>query len=460
VTTIAGNTSALSLFAIIKFLTVSEKWPKTEDLALLDTTDGTGEDATFLFPVAIAADLEGAYLYVVDFLAGQVRAISINGGLPASTSTIMGSQLRALVGTVIGADVEALLYGIIGYATGSGAVDPLVGTLIDTDYAAERNARSATLTLPTAVVCDRPDRVLVASFLGHYLIAINITSGVTTFAAGNLSTPEGDPQFPLAIDGPGDVATFGVIKALAYSPSDDSVFAVDSVTHALRRIDSKTLFVSTLIDGIEGSLESFVGGSSVDGTVGMSFKQPLEIHVGPGALDYAQRLYILQGDGLLREFREFPQPSLQTVVGGGDSSAGGWPAKGYADANGLAARFGDLECEFFGLGVLKSCGSGNATSIPLAPPLPAAIYFADPVNCRVRALDVITNDVTTLAGGGPLDVNVYGWFDFTSIKTILGFNEIPPGCGYTDGANASFLAPQAVVAGNGFVYVADTFNSV
>ena len=93
----------------------------------------------------------------------------------------------------------------------------------------------------------------------------------------------------------------------------------------------------------------------------------------------------------------------------------------------------------------------------------------------MRAVDLITRDVTTLAGGGPLGVyvglaedvgttltGVLNDYDDDLVQQLGGIASgfsIPSGCGYADGMDASFLYPQAVVAVSDFVYVADAFNS-
>jgi DNA-binding beta-propeller fold protein YncE len=194
-------------------------------------------------------------------------------------------------------------------------------------------------------------------------------------------------------DGSGTTAQFNGPSGVAVAP-DGTVYVADTNNHRIRATDPTTGEVTTLAGN------GFAG--FVDGPGGTAqFSVPFGVAVAPNGTVYV-------ADTNNHRIRAIdPTTGTVTTLAGTDNA-------GYADGPSDTAQF------------------NGPTGVTVDPN--GTVYVADNFNNRIRAIDPITAQVTTLAGSGS---------------------------GFADGpsATARFFRPFGVaVAPNGTVYVADYLN--
>jgi sugar lactone lactonase YvrE len=151
-------------------------------------TNGVGTNATFGFPIGIAPDPLGNYLYVLDPVSHRIRKIDIASGV---VSTFAGSSLGTNNGT---------------------------GTNAQFNY-------------PSGVTCDENGNVYVAEADTPRIRKITPDGVVTTFAGSGTAT---------SVDGTGTNATFSKPRGMFYY-TDGIIYVVDEVGHRIRRMNTKTV---------------------------------------------------------------------------------------------------------------------------------------------------------------------------------------------------------------------------
>ncbi|MBK6311560.1 MAG: hypothetical protein IPF42_13655 [Candidatus Microthrix sp.] len=194
-------------------------------------------------------------------------------------------------------------------------------------------------------------------------------------------------------DGSDTTAQFNGPTGVAVAP-DGTVYIADTNNHRIRATNPTTGQVTTLAG------TGIVGHADGPGDTA-KFAVPFGVAVAPNGTVYV-------ADTNNHRIRAIdPTTGSVTTVAGTDNA-------GYADGPGASAQF------------------NGPTGLTVAPD--GTIYVADFFNNRIRAIDPITAQVTTLAGSGS---------------------------GFADGpsATARFFRPFGVaVAPNGTVYVADYLN--
>ena len=151
-------------------------------------TNGVGTNATFGFPIGVAPDPLGNYLYVLDPVSHRIRKIDI---VTRVVTTFAGSSL--------------------GTANGTGT--------------------NAQFNYPSGVTCDENGNVYIAEADTPRIRKITPGGVVTTFAGSGTAT---------SVDGTGTNATFSKPRGMFYH-SDGIIYVVDEVGHRIRRMNTKTL---------------------------------------------------------------------------------------------------------------------------------------------------------------------------------------------------------------------------
>jgi len=195
---------------------------------LLADLDGTGTDALFFFPTAVAVDSAGN-VYLVDSVRHSLRKVTSAG------------VVTTLAGTP----------GMAGSADGTGA--------------------DARFNGPTGVAVDGAGNVYIADSRNHTVRKVT--------AAGVATTLAGSPGVPGSADGTGADARFNFPASVAVDGAGNA-YVTDGVNHTVRKITAAG--VVTTLAGAAGMT------GSADGTgVAARFHSPLGV-----AVDGAGNVYV------------------------------------------------------------------------------------------------------------------------------------------------------------------------
>jgi len=212
-------------------------------------------------------------------------------------------------------------------------------------------------------------------------------------ATGTVTTLAGSGVQGFA-DGVGRAAQFNHPRGIAVAPSG-ILYVADSWNHRIRQIDPATGTVTTLAGS--GGVGGFADGVGVLA----EFSGPSGVAVAPSGVLYVSD----SGNRRIRQI-DLTTSAVTTFAGSG--------ADGFLDGVRAAAQFGRINC------------------LTVAPS--GVLYVADTGNHRIRQIDPITGDVTTLAGSAE---------------------------GFADGvgALAQFTSPFGLaLTPSGVLYVADMWN--
>jgi sugar lactone lactonase YvrE len=412
--------------------------------------DGTGAEARFLFPRAVAADGSGG-LYVLDEhrvrrVTAQGVVTTLAGDRSSGTADGTGAAARFFApsgiavdntGTLIVADTSN---HTVRKITPGGVVTTFVGTA-GVPGASDGYRPTAVFNMPHGIAAGPAADIYVADSENHTIRRVN-HDGIVTTIAGLASTPG-------TSDGLGAAARFSRPLGLAVDGAGN-VYVADTSNHTVRKISANGEV--TTLAGMAGSLGYADGSGSA-----ARFNFPTSIELAPDG-----KLYVTDwGNDLIRTV---------TTNGVVATVAGDLGVGGHADGRGSAARF--------------------TTAYDVAVGADGTAYVADTLNYSIRK---VTGDlVTTLAGapnrGGTIDGTAsVARFDFPYaivaaddgtlfvtdgglgapirkispngvVTTVAGsFSE----AGSVDGpgAAARFRGASALALGpNGVLYVADTLN--
>jgi DNA-binding beta-propeller fold protein YncE len=163
-------------------------------------------------------------------------------------------------------------------------------------------------------------------------------------------------------DGPQPLlSTFNVPSGIAVDPAG-TVYVADRLNNALRRIQPNLLSLAPLPPEIPLGTVSHVS------IAGVALSLPVDV-----VFDALGNLWVSdQGNQVVRKFNGTGMSQLLVV--------GGFGSPGYADGPAATARFS------YPSGLGASGGS---------------VYVADSSNHRIRRIDILTGNVTTVAGSGP-----------------------------------------------------------
>ena len=370
------------------------------------SADGAAAISTFNEPSGIALDLAGN-AYLTDTQNSTVRKLTAAGvvstvaGTPGLAGIADGAAAGARFNLPFGlaAAADGTLYladtanHLIRKITPSGVVTTLAGTA-GLSGSSDATGASARFKSPTAIAHDSAAGVLYIADTGNHTIRrLDLASRAVTTLAGTAVVNGA------TVNASGASARFHGPIALALNAARSTLYVADQTGQTIRQIVITGAAVTTLA----GS--STVAGSS-DGTgTAARFDQPKGL-----ALDGAGYLYISEANGCLIRRLQLSGNQVTTL-------AGGYRLADSVNATGTAARFNQPA----GL-AYDAAGS--------------RLLVADALNAQVRALNLATLAVTTLAGP-------------------------PVSKGATDGAgeDARFRTPRQLArdaAGN--LYVADRDN--
>jgi sugar lactone lactonase YvrE len=301
---------------------------------------------------------------------------------------------------------------------------------------ADGNATSARFLNPTAVAVDSSGNVFVADHFNHRIRKIT-SGGVVTTLAGN-----GTAGFA---DGNGTSAKFNYPCGIAVDVSGN-VYVGDLLNNRVRKITSGGVVTTLAGNGTAGF-------SNGNGTAAR-FNNPSGL-----AVDQSGNIYVADRNN--SSVRKITSGGVVTTLAGNGTA-------GFADGNGITARFGSLD------------------SVAIDPN--GIVHVADTGNKRIRKISP-TGDVTTFAGVGnsgfadgngknamltPVGVAVdsngvvyVGDYDNNRVRRISpsGFVTTLAGngtAGFADGTGKSSLFSRVyglAISSNGILYVADQNNS-
>jgi sugar lactone lactonase YvrE len=238
---------------------------------------------------------------------------------------------------------------------------------------------AARFNQPQCIIVDRNNNLYVADSANN-MIRMITSSGVVSTIAG--STTSG------STNGLGITAKFNRPYGIAMDAAGN-IYVADTNNHIIRKIDTAT------------NVTTFAGSGSIgkgDGIgIAAQFYNPYALAID----NTTNMLYVADwGNGSIRAIK-LANASVSTLAGNG--------SQGFKDGIGRAAQL-------------------RPANIVLGPS--NMLYVADANNNRIRAVNIVTGEVTTIAGNG-----VAGNADST---TIL---------------NATFNNPRGIGIGNNTIYV-------
>lgn len=176
-------------------------------------------------------------------------------------------------------------------------------------------------------------------------------------------------------DGPAESARFDMPEGLALDPGGETLFIADSVNHVIRRFDLKTGEVTTIAGA---PMQSGFADSDADG--GARLHLPRNLVFAPDG----RSLYFTDtGNSVIRR--------LELATGRVSTEFGTARSPGTDDGFGLSARFGKE-------GLFSPLPWGGGMVIDERTNPGPVMYVADSANQTIRAIDLVTRQVTTIAG--------------------------------------------------------------
>jgi len=231
---------------------------------------------------------------------------------------------------------------------------------------------TVSLNHPTDIQLTPDGRLILAAWHNHKIRTIELSSGLSEVSCGRGPGYAGDLE-------PQGSALLNMPKAIALAPSGD-LYIADTRNFRVRRVSAATGIIQTVVGtGKRGGTGD--GGDPLLAT--LSFQQGLDQPDGGGdnpepggalALDAAGRLYIADTENHRIRRVDFAAGLIETVAGVGTAgfSGDGGPATAAA-----LSHPRDIEI-----------GPGDR------------LFIADTENHRVRAVDLTTGVITTIAGTG------------------------------------------------------------
>jgi hypothetical protein len=373
--------------------------PLAGNPAVLDHTDGTGTNARFMNPTAVAVDSAGN-VYVADGGDHTIRKVTPGGAVTtlagssgqAGSSDGTGTGALFLYPYAVAVDASGNVYvadsgnNNIRKVTAGGSVSTLAGA-VGFAGSADGAGTAALFNMPQGIAVDAVGNVYVADTNNSTIRKITATGVVSTLAgvAGQTGGSDGTGSsarlynpFGLAVDAAGNI------------------YVADYDNDTIRKVTAAGV-VSTLAGG--------AGSSGIaDGQGGAArFNHPSAV-----AVDGAGNVYVIDTSN---------QTVREITAGGGVTTIAGSPGIG-GSANGSGAA-----ASFFYPGGIASTSAG-------------VVYIADTGNHSIRAMNS-PGAVSTLAGSAGQKGDADG-----------------------AGSQATFEYPYgASIDGSGHLYVADSGNN-
>ncbi len=334
------------------------------------SADGVGSAARFNLPAGIVISPDGAYALIADYANHTIRRLDIasgavttlagQAGVSGSADGVGGAaRFAAPRGLAISGDGSFALVADEANATLrridllSSAVTTVAGQPGVTGFD-DGVGSAARFLSPTGVsISADGSRALVTDSGNHLLRQINLaTAAVTTLA--------GEPEMFGYFDGVGSAARFAYPFGVALSSDGDWALVLDLDAGSMRYVDVASQQVATLV-----SLPLHEDGAGND--VRLNWPSDLDV-----SADGSLGLVVDTANNTIRRL-DVASGELTTVAG----DASDWP--GSVDGVGSAARFQN-----------PNGGALDATG--------AVAYIADTGNHTIRRVDMQTGAVTTVAG--------------------------------------------------------------
>ncbi len=390
--------------------------------------DGVGTAAGFNGPTGLSLSADGGALLVADTANNIIRRVALADG---STTTLAGGGLAGgcLPGAANGVGSAARLAapqfidaaGGVAYATEltnsdvrrvnttSGAVSGWVGggasgaaTAPDTFVPAVGTA--ALLTSAPAALAVIAEGGAVVISVSTTLLHADVSTTFVSILAGPASAYLSATGF---VDGAGTSARFHAVTGLAWEAATQTLWIADSSNNAVRALAYAGAVVTTAAGASTGIMGGIAG--SIDGVgTAARFNSPAAL-----ALDAGRRiLYILDRSNYRVRALALTTFAVTTLFGAG----------------GTAASFHN--------GPAATARIGYVSSIVLRAD---ALYLADLTYNQVRAYNLSTGTLATLAGGG----------------------RVAALAAHADGVGSAalFALPSAVASNGSVVWVGDAYNN-
>lgn len=429
---------------------------------LSGSTDGTGSDARFNFPLGLALDGSGN-IYVADGTNRTIRKITPAGvvttvaGSPGISGSTDGAGSAARFGNPRGVSTDSAgnVYVVdssnvtIRKITPAGLVTTLAGSpgISGTADGTGSAARFGFVLFggPLGLASDSAGNLFVADTVNDEIRKITPAGVVTTLA--------GSPGGSGSEDGTVDAARFLAPQGVA-TDSSGNLYVSDTANHTIRKITAAGV-VTTLAGsaGIRGSVDGTGSAARFDRPRGIATDSAGNVFVA----DYNNStIRKITPAGVVTTFAG--TAGMRALVDGTGSAARFSLPSGVAtdgDGNVYVADFANCSIRkitpagsvttlagSFEIGSLDGTGSAASFNFPsgLAIDSAGTLYVADSGNRTVRKVTP-AGVVTTLAGS----VGIFGSEDGTGGDARFGFSS---------SADAAGMATDA----SGNIYVADNFN--
>ena len=316
--------------------------------------DGTGTNARFTFPRAVAVDLDGS-VYVADYYNQLIRRISpggvvtkfagawnsYSGGTKGSTNGFGGSfndPMGVAVDSAGNVYVADYTNHLIRKVSPMRVLSTLAGNITAAGATVDGVGTNARFRYPHTIAVDSAGVAYVLEESVNLIRRISLAGVVTTLAG---QTTAG------YLDGTGTNALFNNPRKIAVNSAGTNVYVSDDNNGRLRKIITSTGVVSTLAQS-----------------------------TGPLAVDLEETVYVLNGGVLKIGTIITPLPLNQAIV----TTFAGNGTTAFTDGTGTSATFN-------GPGSVTFDSAGN-------------LYIGDVANQRIRKITP-AGVVTTLAGSTP-----------------------------------------------------------
>jgi sugar lactone lactonase YvrE len=373
--------------------------PLAGSASVLDHTDGTGTNARFFNPTAVAVDASGN-IYVADGGDHTIRKVTAGGVVTtlagnsgqAGSSDGSGSGALFLYPYALAVDGAGNVYVAdsgnqnIRVVSPSGSVYTLAGTA-GIAGSANGTGAAASFNLPQGIAVDAAGNVYVSD-TNNCTIRKIAAGGIVTTLAGAVGQAG-------AADGTGVSARFNYPYGLAVDVSGN-IYVADFSNSTVRKVTPA------------GSVTTLAGTAGTSGSVNGQGGAALFNHPEAVSVDGAGNVYVIDTSN---------QTVREISAGGSVTTIAGTPGiGGRADGTGAAATF-------FYPGGIAATSAG-------------ALFVADTGNHTIRAI-ASPGIVTTLAGSAGQKGSVDG-----------------------TGSQALFAYPYGVANdGSGHLYIADSGNN-
>ena len=334
----------------------------------------------------------------IDKLTGTMTTVAGNGtfGNDGSSGSLdVGLATQAAVGQPKGIALDSAgnIYFSVGYGGAVRRVDAVTGMI--------STVAAGGLFAPEGIAFDEADNLYIADKLNHRVRKVEKTTGIVSTVIS-----ENPAQFEFFYAGGVGDTSVGFITTLAYEPGGFLLVA-DAGWDLIRRINLTTR-VTTVVAGRQTTRSAlsngWVGGFNGDGSaLGSSLNDPYGV-----ARNAAGDLFI--ADTTNHRVRRVSGGTITTIAGNGTA--------GFSGDGGLATA------------ALVNSPRGIAVDAD------GNVVFVDTLNYRIRRIDAVTGNISTIAGTGMLGSCCDG--------------------GQATNASVSNPSGVAINANAGMVYIADT----